>query len=258
MAVRVLYLAQSAFAAPAPGPRVIAVGTLAARARARRGRPGAADLADPRSAALMALIVADLGVAPELPLHLPWPRTRARVPSPRRWSPTTPCSPADLAPTAGLSRRTLERCFSSEMGSAQPGWQRRARVTAALVLLAEELEDQTALDVGYATPSAFTAAFRRELGPRLARTSRRRRRGETGLSRLLHRPPDDLAVDGHVEVADAVGASSASITALCTAGVEPIVPDSPMPSSRPAGSPASASASRPSRTWAARSRQGNA
>lgn len=165
MAVRVLYLAQSAFAAPAPGPRVIAVGPLLRELVLDAVARAPLDLADPRSAALMALIVADLGVAPELPLHLPWPRDpRARAVAEALVADHSR-SPADLAPTAGLSRRTLERCFSSETGLSPAGWQRRARVTAALVLLAEGRPvTQTALDVGYATPSAFTAAFRRELG----------------------------------------------------------------------------------------------
>jgi AraC-like DNA-binding protein len=65
----------------------------------------------------------------------------------------------------GASARTLARLFTAETGMGFERWRTTARLAAALPLLAEGTPvATTALRVGYATPSAFVAAFRREVG----------------------------------------------------------------------------------------------
>lgn len=65
----------------------------------------------------------------------------------------------------GASGRTLARGFLSGTGMTFGQWRRLVRLQAALPLLAAGLAVGTvARHVGYETPSAFVAAFRRETG----------------------------------------------------------------------------------------------
>jgi AraC-like DNA-binding protein len=65
----------------------------------------------------------------------------------------------------GASARTLARLFVAETGMGFERWRSTARLAAALPLLAQGSSvNATAYGVGYASPSAFVAAFRREVG----------------------------------------------------------------------------------------------
>ena len=65
----------------------------------------------------------------------------------------------------GASARTLARLFVAETGMGFERWRTTARLAAALPILASGTSvSATAHQVGYATPSAFVAAFRRQLG----------------------------------------------------------------------------------------------
>jgi AraC-like DNA-binding protein len=67
--------------------------------------------------------------------------------------------------TVGASGRTLARLFRSETGIGFEQWRRTTRIAAALPMLADGIPVATAARrVGYATQSAFVAAFRREVG----------------------------------------------------------------------------------------------
>lgn len=66
---------------------------------------------------------------------------------------------------AGVSRRTLTRLFVRDTGMNFDRWRTHVRLRAALPLLAEgQPVSRVAHAVGYATPSAFLAAFRRTVG----------------------------------------------------------------------------------------------
>ncbi|WP_395674889.1 AraC family transcriptional regulator, partial [Inquilinus sp.] len=72
---------------------------------------------------------------------------------------------AEWARIAAASPRTLERRFGAETGLSVAAWQRRALVLAALDLLGRGRSvTAVALELGYDSPSAFTAMFRRTLG----------------------------------------------------------------------------------------------
>jgi AraC-like DNA-binding protein/quercetin dioxygenase-like cupin family protein len=72
---------------------------------------------------------------------------------------------ADWGRTVGASERTLARAFVTETGLPFGRWRTLLRMQAALPLLAAgEAAGRIARRVGYETPSAFTAAFRRETG----------------------------------------------------------------------------------------------
>jgi AraC-like DNA-binding protein len=66
---------------------------------------------------------------------------------------------------AAASERTLARLFLAETGLAFGQWRRQARLLKSLSLLAAGAPvTAAALDLGYAGPSAFIQAFRRQFG----------------------------------------------------------------------------------------------
>lgn len=66
---------------------------------------------------------------------------------------------------AGASGRTLARLIERETGMGFARWRTQLRIAAALPRLAGGATvTRVAHEVGYATPSAFVAAFRRTLG----------------------------------------------------------------------------------------------
>ena len=70
-----------------------------------------------------------------------------------------------LAWGAGHWRSLKTRLFHRETGQSFSAWRQSVRLLEALARLgAGESVTSVALDVGYDSPSAFTAMFRRELG----------------------------------------------------------------------------------------------
>ncbi|MCO1657810.1 AraC family transcriptional regulator [Pseudonocardia humida] len=69
------------------------------------------------------------------------------------------------ARTVGAGARTLARLFTAETGLSFGRWRTQARLRAALLLLADGVPvGVVAHRVGYRAPSAFVAAFHRQLG----------------------------------------------------------------------------------------------
>lgn len=67
--------------------------------------------------------------------------------------------------TVGVSTRTLQRLFRSEVGTDAQSWRHQVRVTRGLEhLLSGTSVKQAAFAVGYNQPSAFVVAFRRTFG----------------------------------------------------------------------------------------------
>lgn len=72
---------------------------------------------------------------------------------------------AEAARRAGMSRRSFTRAFRAATGRSWTDWVREARLAQAASLLAQGARvTDAALAVGYATPSAFSVAFRRGRG----------------------------------------------------------------------------------------------
>jgi AraC-like DNA-binding protein/mannose-6-phosphate isomerase-like protein (cupin superfamily) len=116
---------------------------------------------------IMRLIVSEIRPKPALPLSLPLPADgRARRVCERILTDLGADLPLeDLASQAGISGRTLNRIMTHETGLSFGRWRQRARLLAALESLARgEPVLNVALDLGYESPSAFTAMFHRELG----------------------------------------------------------------------------------------------
>lgn len=80
-------------------------------------------------------------------------------------APDDPRSLAAWGRDVGAAGRTLARLFEAETGMSFGRWRTNVRLRAAMLLLAAgEPVAVVAHRVGYATPSAFIATFRRQLG----------------------------------------------------------------------------------------------
>ena len=65
----------------------------------------------------------------------------------------------------GVSTRTLQRLFKSEVGVDADSWRHQVRLIRAMeLLISNNSVKQAASAVGYSQPSAFVAAFRRTFG----------------------------------------------------------------------------------------------
>ncbi len=114
---------------------------------------------------LMGVLADRMASLPQAPLQLPRPVDR-RAQAFADLLLAHPDAPiAAIASQCGASRRTLERLFARETNMTIGAWRRRSRFVAALSLLADgESVTAVAHRVGYGTPSAFSYAFRLELG----------------------------------------------------------------------------------------------
>jgi len=105
--------------------------------------------------------------APEAPLRLPLPSDRRLKPVTDQLlaEPADGRTLADWATVCGASERTLARLFDAETGMTFNRWRQQVRLQAALSLLGQgNSVTSAALEVGYDSPSAFIAMFRRLLG----------------------------------------------------------------------------------------------
>jgi AraC-like DNA-binding protein len=163
--VRTLYLDAELRAVPG-GCRVIDVSPLLRELILQVVRECPLDLATPRHERLLGVLVDQLVMLPDAPLRVPMPADpRARAVASALQDQPAGVSYDALARRAGASRRTIERLFAAETGMSLGRWHQRLRLIEALRLLARSHPVATvAATVGYSTPSAFTAAFRRELG----------------------------------------------------------------------------------------------
>jgi AraC-like DNA-binding protein len=122
-----------------------------------------------REGRVMRLVLDELAASPAEPLHLPQPRDKRlqRICAAILAHPGESASLEDWAARVGASGRTLARAFARETGMGFATWRQQARLAAALQRLAAGAPvTAVALDCGYASPSAFTAMFRRTLGTR--------------------------------------------------------------------------------------------
>jgi len=165
--VRTLYLAPGAVSRGPSGTRTLAIRPLLRELILRACDRGALHRERPRDGHVIDLLLDELEDAPDMSFLLPTPRDpRARrVAELLRAAPGRRETTRALARRAAASPRTLERLFLAETGRTLGQWRRRHRMLHARRLLdAGRAVSDVATAVGYATPSAFTAAFRRELG----------------------------------------------------------------------------------------------
>jgi AraC-like DNA-binding protein len=114
-----------------------------------------------------ALILDQLQRAQTASAALPWPKHPALL----RLCEALYADPADSRDTdewgseLGMSTRTLTRRFEREVGMSLRDWRLRLRLFKSIELLGGGAPiTEIALDLGYASPSAFIYMFRREMG----------------------------------------------------------------------------------------------
>ena len=120
-----------------------------------------------RDGRLMRLLLDELVRARTAPLHVPMPShpRLARICTAILEDPAQDDMLDEWADAAGMGRRTFTRAFRRETGMSFASWRQNVRLMEALSRLANgEPVTRVALDVGYNSPSAFTAMFRRAFG----------------------------------------------------------------------------------------------
>ncbi len=122
---------------------------------------------DGRDGLVVRLLLQEMKPLPLVPLHLPMPNDRrlARICTGSwRIHLTKPRS----SPGAGRSVRAnapSSGCFRKKLASPTACWKQQARLMSAVRLLAEGKHvTDISLQLGYESPSAFSAMFRRALG----------------------------------------------------------------------------------------------
>lgn len=154
--------------APLPGsPAVVEVGPLLRELMHAAETIAAPYEDDSRDARIMRLILDELRVLPVLPLHLPRPADErvARICTHMEVCPDDNSTLDDWSATLHIHVKTIQRLFSRELGMTFGEWRQRARLLFALERLAAgSTVIDVALALGYESPSAFAAMFRRQFG----------------------------------------------------------------------------------------------
>ncbi len=120
-----------------------------------------------REGRIMALLLEEVMTMPVAPLGAPMPSDErlARICRTIFNDPARDDSVEEWASSASMSRRTLARLFRRETGMSFGAWRQQVRMVSAVSRLAAgQSVTNVALDVGYLSPSAFTATFHRTFG----------------------------------------------------------------------------------------------
>jgi AraC-like DNA-binding protein len=126
----------------------------------------------PEQERLSAVLLDEIRVAPQEPLHLPMPSDPqlVRLAMHLLVTPDEDRPFATLASEAGISERTARRLFLAEAGITFLQWRQQSRLILAVERLARgEAIGDVSDALGYATPSNFIAMFRRAFGAPPAR-----------------------------------------------------------------------------------------
>lgn len=122
---------------------------------------------DGRAGKLMALLAEEIAAMVPLPLSAPLPADPRLARACRQLfaEPSITASLDAVAAQAGMSRRAFTRLFRDQTGVSFGAWRQQVCLLAAIARLSQgQAVTRVALDLGYASPSAFTSAFRRTLG----------------------------------------------------------------------------------------------
>ncbi|MDX2600783.1 helix-turn-helix transcriptional regulator [Streptomyces caniscabiei] len=121
----------------------------------------------PRRTRLRAVLLDQLRISVQQPLHLPTPSSQLlrTVCDLLRADPSDNRTLAALGREVGASDRTLSRLFGKDLGMTFPQWRTQLRLHRALILLAEQTPvTEVAHRCGWSSPSAFIDVFRRSFG----------------------------------------------------------------------------------------------
>jgi AraC-like DNA-binding protein/quercetin dioxygenase-like cupin family protein len=165
--MRSLYIVPQAIVHAPSGAATVSITPLLAeliRAAADVEQPYAADSRDGH---LMQLILDELQALPVLPLHVPQPVDARLQQILQHWEtlPDDASTLQDWAVRLGVDAKTIQRLCRRELGMTFGNWRQQIRLVRALERLAHgEKVIDVALSQGYASPSAFTAMFKKRFG----------------------------------------------------------------------------------------------
>jgi len=165
--MRAVYLLRNATKGLPEGCRVLGVSPLLRELVAAAMKLSPDYLLDGPEARLVGVLIDQLRVEPLEQLHLPMPRDRRlrAVTEALIADPADPRTLEDFGAAAGASARTLARRFLAETGLTFGAWRQQLRLHEALARLAQgEPVTTVAYEIGYDSPSAFIAMFRKTLG----------------------------------------------------------------------------------------------
>lgn len=120
-----------------------------------------------RAGKLMALLVSEIASMPRLSLHAPLPRDARLARACQRLFnvPSITIGLDIIADEAGMSRRSFTRLFRAQTGASFAEWRQQVCLLTTITRLSEgQPVTHIALDLGYASPGAFSSAFRRVMG----------------------------------------------------------------------------------------------
>jgi AraC-like DNA-binding protein len=167
VAMRTIYVRTDAAARLPEQVRVIAVSALLRELTLRAcAMPLLYDEPGP-AGRIMTLILDEIAALPTVALDLPLPHDARlrRICHALRAEPGSLRTLDEWARATGVSGRTLARRFVRETGLTFAEWRQQARLLEAMARLAAgQPVTRIALDLGYESPSAFAAMFRRALG----------------------------------------------------------------------------------------------
>ncbi len=168
VALRTAYVRLDRCPADAPGqPGAVQVSSLLRELILRAATIPLDHAEDSREGRILGLILEEIAWSPEQGLHLPTGRDKrlAATCEAILANPQDNRTLDDWASQHGATARTLSRLFTAELGVPFQVWRQQARVMAALPRLAAgEPVTTVALEMGYDTPGAFSAMFKRLLG----------------------------------------------------------------------------------------------
>ena len=120
-----------------------------------------------RDGRLMRLLLDELHALPVLPLHLPQPADPRlqKICTQLQNAPDDVSTLTDWAEQLGVDVKTIQRLFARDTGMTFGQWRQQARLLHGLERLAQgERVLDVALALGYESPSAFAAMFKRQFG----------------------------------------------------------------------------------------------
>lgn len=168
VALRTAYVRQDRYPTDAPlHPGAVRVSNLLRELILRAATIALDYPEDSRDGRILSLILEEIAWSPEQGLHLPTGRDKRLLATCEAIlaNPQDNRTLNDWAGQHGATARTLSRLFTAELGVPFQVWRQQARVMAALPRLAAgEPVTTVALEMGYDTPGAFSAMFKRLLG----------------------------------------------------------------------------------------------
>lgn len=120
-----------------------------------------------RAERIMALLVDEIAAMPTLALNAPLPEEPRLAALCREMlaAPSMAFSLDEAARCVGLSRRSFTRLFREQLGTSFAAWREQACLLAAVARLTRrESVTRVAYDLGYGSPTAFSAMFKRVMG----------------------------------------------------------------------------------------------